>query len=92
MDKTQGIIRTFPAQEPIPLTITAEDIARYAELSVLVSQLEAQQKTVRAELLAPTWRLSPTAWAARGTGTQQNSGFVVFSASALLNLRNLPNT
>jgi len=37
---------------PLPqFTITAEEIARYAELSSLISQLEAQQKALRAELL-----------------------------------------
>src|SRR5579864_1937107 len=40
-------VREFP-----PLTITSEEIAKYAELSALVSQLEAQQKALRAELLA----------------------------------------
>ena len=39
---------SFPAQ---PLTITSEQISRYAELASLVSQLEAQQKSLRAELL-----------------------------------------
>jgi hypothetical protein len=32
-------------------TITSEEISRYAELTSLLSQLEAQQKTLRAELL-----------------------------------------
>src|SRR5579864_9757763 len=40
-------VREFP-----PPTITSEEIAKYAELSALVSQLEAQQKALRAELLA----------------------------------------
>jgi methionyl-tRNA formyltransferase len=48
---SQSNIRTFPAQERIPLTITAAEIGRYAELSALVSELEAQQKALRAELL-----------------------------------------
>src|SRR5579872_1120843 len=39
-------VREFP-----PFTITAEEIAKYAELSALVSQLEAQQKALRTELL-----------------------------------------
>ena len=34
-----------------PLTITSEQISRYAELAALVSELEDQQKTLRAELL-----------------------------------------
>jgi hypothetical protein len=41
----------FPAQARAPLTITSAEISRYAEISVLVSQLEKQQKTLRAELL-----------------------------------------
>jgi hypothetical protein len=40
---------------PLPsfpqFTITSEEISRYAELTSLLSQLEAQQKTLRAELL-----------------------------------------
>jgi hypothetical protein len=40
---------------PLPsypqFTITAGEISRYAELTSLISQLEAQQKTLRAELL-----------------------------------------
>jgi hypothetical protein len=39
---------SFPSQ---PLTITSEQISRYAELASLVSQLEAQQKSLRSELL-----------------------------------------
>jgi hypothetical protein len=41
----------FPAQGRTPLTITSEQISRYAELAALVSELEGQQKTLRAELL-----------------------------------------
>jgi hypothetical protein len=44
-------IHPFPAQGRSPLTITSEEISRYAELSALVSQLEAQQKALRSELL-----------------------------------------
>jgi hypothetical protein len=40
--------RSFHAQ---PLTITSDQISKYAELSALVSELEAQQKALRAELL-----------------------------------------
>jgi hypothetical protein len=40
--------RSFHAQ---PLTITSDQISKYAELSALVSQLEAQQKALRTELL-----------------------------------------
>ncbi len=40
-------VREFPL-----LTITSQEIARYAEISALVSELEAQQKALRAELLA----------------------------------------
>ena len=43
---------SFPAQPSnLPLTITAEQISRYAEISSLASGLEAQQKALRAELL-----------------------------------------
>jgi hypothetical protein len=43
----------FPlAQGGTPLTITSQEISRYAELSALVTQLEAQQKALRLELLA----------------------------------------
>jgi hypothetical protein len=45
-------IHPFPAQGRSPLTITSEDISRYAELSALASQLEAQQKALRSELLS----------------------------------------
>lgn len=41
----------FPAQGRTPLTITSEEISRYAELVSLISQLEKQQKTLRADLL-----------------------------------------
>ena len=44
-------IHPFPAQGRTPFTITSEEISRYAELSALVSQLESQQKALRAELL-----------------------------------------
>lgn len=44
----------FPAQTQttnLALTITAEQISKYAEISSLVSGLEAQQKQMRSELL-----------------------------------------
>ena len=44
-------IHSFPAQGRTTLTITSEEISRYAELSALASQLEAQQKALRLELL-----------------------------------------
>ncbi len=44
-------IHPFLAQGRSPLTITSEEISRYAELSALVSQLEAQQKALRLEIL-----------------------------------------
>ena len=47
----EATIHPFPAQGRTPLTITSEEISRYAELSALVSQLEAQQKALRSELL-----------------------------------------
>jgi len=54
MAVNERTIHPFPAQarEFPPLTITAEEISKYAELSALVSQLESQQKALRAELLA----------------------------------------
>ncbi|MCU1296948.1 MAG: hypothetical protein JWO91_1226 [Acidobacteriaceae bacterium] len=42
----------FPLKLPQPFTITAQQISRYAELSSLVSGLEAQQKQLRDELLS----------------------------------------
>jgi len=45
-------IHPFPAQGRTSLTITSEEISHYAELSALVTQLEAQQKALRAELLS----------------------------------------
>ncbi len=47
----EATIHPFPAQGRTALTITSEEISRYAELSALVTQLEAQQKALRAELL-----------------------------------------
>ena len=52
MATSQNNIRTFPAQEPIPLTITATEISRYAELQALVTELEKQKDALRSELLA----------------------------------------
>ena len=54
MATIQASIPPAPAQvrEFPHLTITSEEISKYAELSALVSQLEAQQKTLRTELLA----------------------------------------
>ena len=48
----EATIHPFPAQGRTPLTITSEEISRYAELVALVSQLESQQKALRSELLA----------------------------------------
>ena len=43
---------SFPAQPSnLPLTITAEQISKYAEISNLVSGLETQKEQLRAELL-----------------------------------------
>ena len=47
----EATIHSFPAQGRTTLTITSEEISRYAELSALASQLEAQQKALRLELL-----------------------------------------
>ncbi len=47
----EATIHPFPAQGRTPLTITSEEISRYAELVALVSQLESQQKALRSELL-----------------------------------------
>jgi hypothetical protein len=44
-------IHPFPAQGRTPLTITSDQIYRYAQLAALVSELESQQKALRAELL-----------------------------------------
>ena len=44
-------IHPFPAQGRTSPTITSEQISRYAELAALVSELENQQETLRAELL-----------------------------------------
>ena len=46
--------RPIPAQvrEFPHLSIASQDIARYAEISALVNELEAQQKVLRSELLA----------------------------------------
>lgn len=52
MATDEAIIHPFPAQGRTPLTITSEEISRYAELVALVSQLESQQKILRSELLA----------------------------------------
>lgn len=44
---------TLPSSPSFPqFLITSQEISRYAELTSLISQLEAQQKTLRAELLA----------------------------------------
>ena len=49
---TQNVtIHPFPAQGRTLLTITSEEISRYAELSALLTQLEAEQKTFRNKLL-----------------------------------------
>jgi hypothetical protein len=47
----EATIHPFPTQGREPLTITSEEISRYAALSALLSQLEAEQKTFRAKLL-----------------------------------------
>jgi len=44
-------IHPFPAQGRPHLTITSLQISQYAELAALISQLEAQQKALRTELL-----------------------------------------
>jgi hypothetical protein len=51
MATSEATTHPFSAQGRTPLTITSEEISRYAELSALVSQLEAQQKAMRSELL-----------------------------------------
>jgi hypothetical protein len=47
-------IRPLPSAiaETPEIRITSQEIARYAEISALVSELEAQQKALRVELLA----------------------------------------
>jgi hypothetical protein len=43
---------SFPAQTPsLPLTISAEQISKYAEITSLLSELGAQKEQLRAELL-----------------------------------------
>ena len=44
-------IHRFPAQGRASLTITSLQISQYAELAALISQLGAQQKALRRELL-----------------------------------------
>src|SRR5437773_5814606 len=44
-------IHPFPAQGRPSLSITSLQISQYAELAALISQLEAQQKALRKELL-----------------------------------------
>lgn len=47
-----AIATVTPAVSPAQLTvITSEEISRYAEITSQLSQLEAQQKSLRAELL-----------------------------------------
>jgi hypothetical protein len=48
MATTTVPLNSFPSQ---PLTITSEEISRYAEITSQLSQLEAQQKALRTELL-----------------------------------------
>lgn len=61
---TQNVtIHPFPTQGRASLAIISEEISRYAELSALLSQLEAEQKTFRAELLS-----------LHAAGAQQGSG------------------
>ena len=51
MATSKSIIHPFPAQGRASLTITSLQISQYAELAALISQLEAQQKALRKELL-----------------------------------------
>jgi len=60
------IPRSFHSQ---PLAITSDQISKYAELSALVSELEAQQKALRSELLA-----------LRSTGAEQETYSLYFLA------------
>jgi hypothetical protein len=48
---SKSTIHSFPAQGRTPFTITSLEISQYAELTALISQLEAQQKALRTELL-----------------------------------------
>lgn len=52
MATAKATIHPFPAQERTTLTITSEEISRYAELTALIAQAEEQQKILRSELLA----------------------------------------
>jgi|ERR1051326_3795697 hypothetical protein len=47
----EATIHPFPAQGRTLLTITSEEISRYAEISALVNELEMQQRALRAQLL-----------------------------------------
>jgi hypothetical protein len=51
MATSEATIHPSPAQGRVALTITSQEISRYAEFTLLISQLEAQQKTLRIELL-----------------------------------------
>jgi hypothetical protein len=64
-------IHRFPAQGRTSLTITSLQISQYAELAALISQLEAQQKALRKELL--TLR---SAGAEQGTDSPYLLGFI----------------
>jgi hypothetical protein len=51
MANDESNIHPFSAQGRKSLTITSDEISRYAELVSLISQLEQQQKSLRGELL-----------------------------------------
>jgi hypothetical protein len=67
----EATIHPIPTQGREPLTITSEEISRYAELSSLPSQLEAEQKAFRVKLLT-----LHAAGAEQGTGSPYLLAFV----------------
>jgi hypothetical protein len=48
---SQASIHTFPAQDRARLTITSEEISRYAALTSLISKLQKEENSLRVELL-----------------------------------------
>lgn len=47
----EATIHPFPAQDRTPLTITSEEISRYAKLTSLIAKLQKEEKSLRVELL-----------------------------------------
>lgn len=51
MATPQASIHAFPAQDRAQLTITSEEISRYAALTSLISKLQKEEQSLRVELL-----------------------------------------